>query len=504
MAFLKPDVNLIFASTGDVISPPLAKIALGWVSEIPDFEFENWIQNRQDQFMAHINQLGVVAWDETTEYLSNKSYVQVANGDIYRALRTNTGQSPTISNSLDWKLAFDSSGTSYNKSESDALFARRANNLSDLVSAGSARANLSVYSQSESDGRYLNESSNLSDLTNDSTARTNLDVYSRAEVDLKDSVFSRKGANLSDLTSATTARNNLVVYSKSEVYTRGESDGRYLNESSNLSDLTNDAAARSNLYVYSKGESDARYLNESSNLSDLVSAGAARANLSVYSKSESDARYQLASELVGMTSAFPRTTAPSGWLACNGSEVSRGTYSALFNTIGTSSGFGNGSTTFNLPDLRGEFIRGLDDGRGVDAGRSIASSQGDAIKSHNHAASSTNAGDHVHSASTNTVGNHVHTGATNTAGVHNHSITVRARDGTGGLIADSTGGYARTTSTGDAGNHAHSFTTNVDGSHAHVVNIGGAGNHNHTIVVAYTGGTETRPRNVALLYCIKY
>ena len=304
MAFLKPDVNLIFASTGDVISPPLAKIALGWVSEIPDFEFENWIQNRQDQFMAHINQLGVVAWDETTEYLSNKSYVQVANGDIYRALRTNTGQSPTISNSLDWKLAFDSSGTSYNKSESDTLFARRANNLSDLVSAGSARANLSVYSQSESDGRYLNESSNLSDLTNDSTARTNLDVYSRAEVDLKDSVFSRKGANLSDLTSATTARNNLVVYSKSEVYTRGESDGRYLNESSNLSDLTNDAAARSNLYVYSKGESNSLYLNESNNLSDLVSAGAARANLSVYSTTEADSRYlNESSNLSDLTSA---------------------------------------------------------------------------------------------------------------------------------------------------------------------------------------------------------
>jgi phage-related tail fiber protein len=60
--------------------------------------------------------------------------------------------------------------------------------------------------------------------------------------------------------------------------------------------------------------------------------------------------------------------------------VSRTTYSRLFSAIGTTFGNGNGSTTFNLPDFRGEFIRAWDAGRGVDAGRTLGSGQGDAIR----------------------------------------------------------------------------------------------------------------------------
>ena len=50
---------------------------------------------------------------------------------------------------------------------------------------------------------------------------------------------------------------------------------------------------------------------------------------------------------------------------------SRTTYANLFNVIGTSFGAGNGSTTFNVPDLRGYFIRGWDNGKGTDAGKNI-------------------------------------------------------------------------------------------------------------------------------------
>jgi phage-related tail fiber protein len=82
----------------------------------------------------------------------------------------------------------------------------------------------------------------------------------------------------------------------------------------------------------------------------------------------------------GMVAYFARNTAPSGWLKANGAAVSRTTYAALFAAIGTTFGPGDGSTTFNLPDLRGEFLRGWDDGRGVDAGRGFGSSQGDAIR----------------------------------------------------------------------------------------------------------------------------
>ena len=70
-----------------------------------------------------------------------------------------------------------------------------------------------------------------------------------------------------------------------------------------------------------------------------------------------------------------QNTAPAGYLKANGSAVSREDYADLFAAIGTTYGSGNGSTTFNVPDLRGEFVRGWDDGRGVDSGRGLGSSQ---------------------------------------------------------------------------------------------------------------------------------
>jgi microcystin-dependent protein len=77
----------------------------------------------------------------------------------------------------------------------------------------------------------------------------------------------------------------------------------------------------------------------------------------------------------GEVASFARNSAPAGWLKANGAAISRTTYGALFAAIGTTFGAGDGSTTFNLPDLRGEFVRGWDDGRGVDSGRAFGSSQ---------------------------------------------------------------------------------------------------------------------------------
>lgn len=77
----------------------------------------------------------------------------------------------------------------------------------------------------------------------------------------------------------------------------------------------------------------------------------------------------------GSVIPFAYSSAPSGWLKANGAAVSRTTYAALFAAVGTTFGAGNGTTTFNLPDLRGEFVRGWDDGRGIDTGRAIATSQ---------------------------------------------------------------------------------------------------------------------------------
>lgn len=77
----------------------------------------------------------------------------------------------------------------------------------------------------------------------------------------------------------------------------------------------------------------------------------------------------------GMVMHFANSTAPAGWLECDGAAVSRTTYAALYSAVGTLYGSGDGSTTFNLPDLRGEFIRGWDHGKGTDSGRTIGSSQ---------------------------------------------------------------------------------------------------------------------------------
>jgi microcystin-dependent protein len=68
----------------------------------------------------------------------------------------------------------------------------------------------------------------------------------------------------------------------------------------------------------------------------------------------------------GVVQAFAGSVQPTGWLLCDGSEVDRTTYAALFAAIGTSHGSGNGFTTFHLPDYRGRFLRGVDDPTGMD------------------------------------------------------------------------------------------------------------------------------------------
>jgi len=100
----------------------------------------------------------------------------------------------------------------------------------------------------------------------------------------------------------------------------------------------------------------------------------------------------------GVIEAYGGSTAPAGYLLCDGSAVSRTTYSALFSAIGATFGSGDGSTTFNLPDLRGRFLRGVDGtaGRDPDAtsrtamasggntGNAVGSVQADAFQGHWH------------------------------------------------------------------------------------------------------------------------
>ena len=108
---------------------------------------------------------------------------------------------------------------------------------------------------------------------------------------------------------------------------------------------------------------------------------------------------QLSFTTIGETAGVPTgsifcmatTTVPSGYLECDGSDVSRSVFENLWLVLkdvgGTDQYFwgnGDGTYTFTLPDLRGEFIRGWDNSRGIDSGRSFGSVQDEAIKAHNH------------------------------------------------------------------------------------------------------------------------
>lgn len=89
-------------------------------------------------------------------------------------------------------------------------------------------------------------------------------------------------------------------------------------------------------------------------------------------------------QIIGKIDYIASSTVPTGYLKANGAAISRTTYSKLFSVIGTTFGVGDGSTTFNLPDLRGTFIRGLDEGRGFDSGRILGSYQEDMFQNHLH------------------------------------------------------------------------------------------------------------------------
>jgi microcystin-dependent protein len=101
---------------------------------------------------------------------------------------------------------------------------------------------------------------------------------------------------------------------------------------------------------------------------------------------------------VGTIIPYAGTTIPDGWMACDGSPINRTNYATLFAAIGTAWGTGDGATTFNLPDLRGRFARGYDNGEGNDpdaatrvainggnTGDAVGSYQDDEHMSHNHA-----------------------------------------------------------------------------------------------------------------------
>ena len=154
-----------------------------------------------------------------------------------------------------------------------------------------------------------------------------------------------------------------------------------------------------------------------------------------------------------------QNTAPTGFIKANGATISRSTYADLFSAIGTTFGAGNGSSTFTIPDLRGEFIRAWDDSRGIDSGRSFGTAQGEGL------------------------------------------TAMR------GEIYDSHGRAAMNTTTFGSGNNVFESTGSNSSYRSALQSSSTAYNgvrFDSTNVIAEATSGGLRPRNIALLACIKY
>lgn len=219
-----------------------------------------------------------------------------------------------------------------------------------------------------------------------------------------------------------------------------------------------------------------------------------------------------------------------GWLVPDGSAISRTAYSALFAAIGTTYGAGDGSTTFNLPNLTGRTLFAQDAAGAVltaagglagtlgsvggaagvvltaahlpsgtfggstgaagghDHGGSVAQSG-----AHNHGGGTAGAGGHSHGASTDSQGSHSHSGTAQSAGDHTHNVNFNVQNayGPGGQGAAITVGNSASNNTGttvNAGAHTHSLALDASGAHTHNVNVLAVNDHAHGI--ATDGGHQ--------------
>ena len=156
----------------------------------------------------------------------------------------------------------------------------------------------------------------------------------------------------------------------------------------------------------------------------------------------------------GSVIAFAGSSAPTDWLLCYGQAVSRTTYATLFAVISTTYGVGDGTTTFNLPDLRGRTVAGVDNMGGTDAGRlDIANSSGVVVGSQYVTLTSQQSGlpAHSHASTASFSGSFSGTAAshTHTQDAHAHSYYINISHSDGQLIygeyvnAGLSYGYAR-------------------------------------------------------------
>jgi microcystin-dependent protein len=199
--------------------------------------------------------------------------------------------------------------------------------------------------------------------------------------------------------------------------------------------------------------------------------------------------------LTGVILPYGGTSAPDGWLMCDGTSYARASYPELFAVIGTAFGTADGAS-FNVPDFRGRFLRGADGGVARDPDRAARTAMNPGG----------NIGDNVGSIQVSQFGAHTHTASSgNTNLAHTHSVSGSTSGGghehtcnqlnpTPGATCAAAGGYSYpATSTSGGGAHSHG----VSGTAASAL-----GDHSHTVTVNAAGG-EPRPINAYVNYIIR-
>ena len=151
---VKPDLTYQWASAagGGSVAPSSGKIQTGHIVEKPNYEYMNWLQNRQDTSIAYTFQMGVPEWDALVEYqyhANYKSYVQ-RNGLVYKALQVGTNKDPA-SEAAYWGLAFDNYGSAATVQSNLTTHITNYGTLASLSNAATARSNLGVYSTVQMD-----------------------------------------------------------------------------------------------------------------------------------------------------------------------------------------------------------------------------------------------------------------------------------------------------------------------------------------------------------------
>lgn len=170
---------------------------------------------------------------------------------------------------------------------------------------------------------------------------------------------------------------------------------------------------------------------------------------------------------VGAGMDYWGSTAPTLWLFAAGQAVSRTTYETLFAVIGTTYGAGDGSTTFNLPDIRGRTSVGKDNMGGSAAGRMTTAGSG--VDGLTVGASG---GNQAVTLDGTMIPSHTHTGTTSSDGLHVHIVygNALATGPGGGSVPDNATGNANKQTSAD-GAHTHTFTTNATGGGAAHANV---------------------------------